>query len=166
MSLKDVFVIREESDADRERHNAARAKTGFWGEEAAGVIFYAEDTGRVMLGKRSQKVMEPGTWGTWGGAMNQGETPEKAARREAGEEAGVSVRKMIPIWTFKHPSGFQYHNFMAVVPSEFEPKLDAETDDAEWVTPGQWPSPLHPGVKELVKRREFTDLLYKLRNNR
>lgn len=160
MSLRDVFLFREGEDDDK--HAAAMRKTGFWGKQGAGCLFYALSTGRMLFPKRSDKVLEPHTWGTWGGAMDQGETPEQAVRREVGEEAGVRVKSLIPVFTFKHPSGFQYHDFLAIVPDEFEPKLDHETEDAKWVQPPDWPSPLHPGVRAMLDSRDFKAALYRI----
>jgi len=68
----------------------------------------------------------------------------------------------VPVFTFKHPSGFKYHNFLAIVPDEFAPKLDRETEEAEWVDPPEWPSPLHPGAKELLNSSGFKTALYQL----
>ena len=137
-----------ESDAE---HAKELAKTGFWGKAAAGVIFLAKDTGRLLLAHRSGDVEQPNTWGTWGGAIDQGETPAEAAKREAAEEAGYAGElKLKPLWTFKHPSGFQYHNFLAVVPSEFTPRLTWETQGYSWVEPGKWPKPLHFGMEKLL----------------
>lgn len=165
MGLAEVFRVREGPRDDAE-HGDAMDRTGYWGWAGAGCLFYARDTGRLLLAKRSTDVNEPGTWGTWGGAIDRGERPEDAVRREAGEEAGSDVGELIPVWTFQDPSGFRYHNFLCVVPHEFEPRLTWETDGSEWVRPGDWPTPLHPGLKALVKRRELLDLLRQLRSQR
>jgi 8-oxo-dGTP pyrophosphatase MutT (NUDIX family) len=156
--LDDIFKVR---DADKEpAHFKALQKTGFWGEQGAGCLFYARDTGRLLVAHRSLEVREPGTWGTWGGAIDRAEEPSEAVEREIYEEAGYTGEvKLHPIWTFKHASGFQYHNFLAVVPHEFEPKLNWETQGSEWVSPGRWPSPLHPGLSGLVERPEFDKLI-------
>jgi len=70
-------------------HATTTDPTGqFWGNEGAGVVFLAEDTGKVMVSYRSAYVNEPHTWGVWGGAFERGETPEHAAEREAREETG------------------------------------------------------------------------------
>jgi len=60
----------------------------FWGEQGAGAYLVAEDTGRVLLTLRSGLVNEPGTWGIPGGAIDPGESPSAAARREVQEELG------------------------------------------------------------------------------
>lgn len=140
MSLRDVFVIKEVGP--------------FFGDEGAGVLYFSQKTGRVLVAHRSAEVNEPNTWGTWGGKMEKGESPEEAARREAGEEAGKGG-KLVPVWTFKHPSGFKFHNFLAIVPNEFNPKQTWETQGHRWVEPGRWPEPMHPGLRALVNRPEF-----------
>jgi len=137
-----------ESDA---AHAKALERTGFWGKQGAGVIFYAADTGRYLLAHRSQHIEEPNTWGTWGGALDEGETPREAAEREVREEAGYHGDfDLEELWVYKHPSGFRYTNFLAIVPTEFEPQLDWETQGFEWVEPGKWPEPMHFGLKALL----------------
>jgi 8-oxo-dGTP pyrophosphatase MutT (NUDIX family) len=137
---------------ENDEHWDTLDRTGFWGKRGAGVIFKAQDTGRLLIARRSDEVQEPGTWGTWGGALDEGEQPEAAAYREATEETGYSGPVDIKhLWTFKHPNGFQYFNYLATVPSEFKPTLNWETDDYKWVNPGQWPNPLHPGLQALIQ---------------
>lgn len=129
----------------------ALAKTGFYGKRGAGVLFFAEDTERFLIAKRSSQVEEPHTWGTWGGAISNDEKPVDGARREAHEETGYSgAMKFKLLWVFKHKSGFEYHNFLAIVSKEFTPKLNWESEDFAWVSLGDWPSPLHPGMKALL----------------
>lgn len=144
-----VKELTTENDAE---HQAELEKTGFWGKQAAGCIFMARDTGRFLIAHRSPYVQEPNTWGTWGGAIDSNEDPEQAVRREVQEEAGYHGPLLLKhLWTFKHPSGFQYHNYLAIVQNEFEPKLDWETQGYAWVEKGQWPQPLHPGLAGLLK---------------
>jgi len=140
-----------------EEHRKAKQETGFWGRAAAGGLFLARDTGRLLFNHRSVNVLEPNTWGVWGGAIDQGEDPVKAVSREAAEEAGITVRSndIIPLYVFKHPSGFRYFNFLILVDHEFEPRPSPEheweTQGYVWVEFGDWPSPLHPGVTSLLK---------------
>lgn len=142
------------SESDTEHYDTL-LKTGYWGRQAAGCIFLAQDTGRFGIAHRSQAVLEPGTWGTWGGAIDSDEDPAEAVRREVAEEAGYTgAMKLIPLLMFQAPGGtFQYHNFLAVVPAEFEPRLDWETQDYRWVKWGEWPEPLHPGMRALLADR-------------
>jgi ADP-ribose pyrophosphatase YjhB (NUDIX family) len=111
----------------------------------------AQDTGRFCIAHRSNRVEQPGTWGTWGGAIDAGEDPAQAARRELAEEAGYTgAMRLVPLYVFKHESGFTYYNFLAIVEQEFRPKLDWETQGYTWVEYGAWPSPLHPGLKAVL----------------
>ena len=106
----------------------------FWGVAGAGVLLVAEDTGRALVALRSPHVQEPGTWGIIGGAIDGGESPVVAVRRELREELGyggsVDLHK-----AFEYRRGsFRYHNFVGVVPSEFAPSLNWETSRVRWVT--------------------------------
>ena len=137
-----------ESDYD---HGHALATTGFWGAQGAGAIVMARTTKRFLLPFRSGSVEQPHTWGVWGGAIDRDEDPEDAARREVEEEAGYSGHvEMHPLVVFQKGT-FKYHNFLAVVDDEFEPRLNWESEDAEWFTFGDWPSPLHFGLSYLLQ---------------
>ena len=69
--------------------------------------------------------------------------------------------KLLPMYVFKHSSGFVYHNFLALVDSEFTPKLDWESQGYAWVEYGDWPTPLHPGLKLLLADTASINLLQK-----
>lgn len=148
---------------DDRQHEATLQKTGFFGKQAAGSIVFCSSTGRFLLPLRSKDVEEPHTWGTWGGAMDSGENPEAAARRELKEECHCSnIEKMIPAFVFKHENGFRYFNFIAVVKDEFRPVLNYETERASWVEYGKWPYPLHPGLKALLDDAETQNTMKQL----
>lgn len=134
-----------------QEHAQALKQTGFWGRKGAGAIIAARDTGRILLPHRSQSVEQPGTWGVWGGAIDPKENPETAARREVHEEAGApDIEEMIPLHVFKKDD-FQYHNFLAITPQEFKPKLNWETQGYKWINYGEWPQPMHFGLESLIQ---------------
>jgi 8-oxo-dGTP pyrophosphatase MutT (NUDIX family) len=140
------------SNDDLNRHQLN--KTGFWGKAGAGSIIMARTTGKLLIQKRSASVEEPGTWGTWGGAIDQGLNPEDAALREFEQETGKArddVRDVIPLYIFKHESGFKYYNFLFTVDDEFTPDLNWEVDGFEWIVYGHWPEPLHFGLEKLIQ---------------
>lgn len=148
-SMKSFQQWLVENDAD---HAETLRQTGFWGKQGAGAIILAKDTGRILLPHRSGSVLEPHTWGTWGGAIDSSEDPETAAKREVEEEAGYSGNaEMIPLAIFSKDT-FRYYNFLAIVDHEFTPNLNWETQNFEWVEFGDWPSPLHPGLKWLLSQ--------------
>jgi 8-oxo-dGTP pyrophosphatase MutT (NUDIX family) len=121
------------------------------GNQAAGAFICAATTGKFLLGLRSQRVDAPGVWGQFGGGIEHGETREGAIQREVWEEAGYDGPIFIRALKPNHKSNFTYHNHVAVVPDEFVPKLNDETDEHVWCAYGQWPTPLHPGILELFK---------------
>jgi 8-oxo-dGTP pyrophosphatase MutT (NUDIX family) len=147
MRYNEIRILLEND----EEHQKALDNTGFWGKAGAGCIFIALDTGRLLLPLRSAEVEQPLTWGTWGGAIDQGESPEKAVRREVSEEAGYHGHYEIePLFVFKSGS-FRYFNYLAIVDDEFTPHLDWETEEADWFPLDNLPSPLHFGLASVLK---------------
>lgn len=126
----------------------------YWntGLGAAGCIFIAKDTGRILLPHRSDYCNEPNTWGTWGGKIDHGESPIQAVEREVEEETGFSGKyKVSHLYTFEDPdANFKYYNYLTIVPHEFYPELNWENDKAKWVEFGEWPHPLHFGLEALL----------------
>lgn len=157
MKLRTLF---EDDDRD---HWDKLASTGYYGAQGAGCLFLAQDSGRVLLALRSAEVEQPRTWGVLGGAIDKGESPEAAARREAQEEAGADAVKLIPLLVFRDKQ-FRYHNFLAVVPTEFvahdlQRKGFVESDEFRWVKFGAWPTPLHFGVRALLADQKSIALI-------
>lgn len=155
MEAEDKFRPRamtsDDEDEEHERpHAVALRQTGFWGKQGAGCIVIARRTGRVLLAHRSDQVLEPHTWGNWGGAVDEGVTPEDHALQELYEETGYHGRVLarVPLFVFEKGS-FRYSNFMFVVPDEFKPHLNWESQGYRWCEFGQWPSPLHYGLAAL-----------------
>jgi 8-oxo-dGTP pyrophosphatase MutT (NUDIX family) len=145
--------VRELFENDDE-HFDALDRTGFFGAQAAGCIFVAKSTGRILLSHRSMYVLEPGEWGVWGGAINSGEDPQAAVRREVREEAGYHGHfELVPLYVFKKNT-FRYFNFMVEVDDEFEPELDWETQGYVWCEWSQWPRPMHFGLAALLSDPE------------
>lgn len=128
----------------------------FWGNAGAGVLPIAKSTGRILIGLRSPHVNEPGTYGVFGGAMDPGEDPEQAAKREFREELGYrGSLKLMKAYVFKSPGGgFTFHNFIGLVDDEFNPKLDWETASAKWVSLPDLMrmSKKHFGMKTLLRK--------------
>ena len=114
----------------------------FTDQGAAGIILYAEDTGRYGLQQRSNTVNDPGMWAAWGGGRELGESLEQCARRELAEEGGYTGS--IDLQRLGENS--QYVTFLGRIPHEFEPRANSEWQDYCWVDAGNWPGPMHPGT--------------------
>lgn len=152
MRLDEVFD--EHPDAE---HFDALRKTGFFGAAGAGCIFLARDTGRILIAHRSEYVQEPNTWGVWGGAINRGEDPLQAVQREAHEETGNGGPfEFVPLYVFQSGT-FRYFNFLCIVDEEFSPHLDWETQGFKWCEWGDWPQPMHFGLKALLSDHDSAD---------
>jgi 8-oxo-dGTP pyrophosphatase MutT (NUDIX family) len=163
-SIRDLLnIIREadQGDPDAEHFDALR-KTGFFGKAGAGCIFLAKDTNRILLAHRSKYVEQPGDFGNFGGAINSGENPEEAVKREVYEEAGyIGKFVLVPLLIYTNGS-FKYYNYVAVVRSEFTPKLDWENQGFLWCEWGKWPPNLHFGMRSLFSDNTSVNTIKKI----
>lgn len=135
-----------------EEHYDALKKTGFWGKAGAGCLIMANDTKKFLFPLRSANVLQPHTWGTWGGAIDEGEDPQQAVQREVSEEAGYDgPASVVPLYVFHDAkTNFKYYNYLVIVEHEFNPNLNWETDKAIWTSFNNLPSPLHFGVTNIL----------------
>ena len=126
--------------------------------QASGCLFLAVDTGRILLQQRSEKSSHPRTWGFFGGKGERKERPIETLLRELNEEIGMlpDVEKVYPLNKFISPDKkFIYNTFVVAVFEEFIPVLNNESDGYCWVRIGNWPRPLHPGVKAQLYNKEI-----------
>jgi len=168
-SLPYMTGVSRQLKENEQDHSDTLKQTGFWGEQGAGCIFISTETGKILLNHRSRHVEQPGTWGSWGGAMDDNESPKQAAKREANEESGeqISDDQIIPIYVFKDSrSGFQYHNYIVVVDEEFSPKIPQdhawETQGWGWFGANEMPSPLHFGIQGILSDAKSVEIIKKL----
>lgn len=154
------FNLSLSSDAD---HGRALDETGFWGRQGAGLFVLCPRTGGVLLPLRSSEVEQPHTWGTWGGAIDSHETPRDAAAREFREEAGIRVdpKKLRPLYVYTKGS-FKYTTYLALLEHELTPRLTRETERAAWYDWGDFPAPLHFGLKAILSDAAACALIEKI----
>lgn len=129
---------------------AARIYAGRETGQGAGALFYCDDTGRFLLVKRSEAGDYPGTWCGLGGGIEKGETPEEAVRREAYEEAQFPEDAPCDLRYIgcQESPDFKFHNYLGIVPEEFEPILNEEHTDHQWTSWNEFPKEMHPCMME------------------
>lgn len=143
-------------EEQRQLHADALEETGFWGKRGAGSIVYARSTGRYLVQLRSEDVLQPHTWGVWGGAVDaaRGHTCEECVRNELSEETGyegdLEIHFLVDF--VDEDSGFRYSNYLTVVEEEFDPILNWEGEDFGWFEVGAFPDPLHFGLEYLLEK--------------
>lgn len=116
-------------------------------KNSAGVMFYAQSTGRHLFLLRNDKNVQ--AWGLPGGKCERDETLRETLERECREEIGYwpSEAKLFPIEQFTNDqSRFVYHTFYSIVPTEFTPFLNHEHMGYAWVNSNTYPKPLHRGL--------------------
>ena len=122
---------------------------------AAGVLFVAPDGDVLMLRRSSTEPNYGGHWSLPGGKVEEGETPDQGAKREAEEEMGGSMngRSLKLIDQRMTPTGMAFHTFAHPVEKKFQPKLNSEHSGFTWSPLNQLPQPMHPGVKATLSDR-------------
>lgn len=116
--------------------------------KGAGVLLVSYD--QFLLLKRSLTLAErQGLWTIPGGAVEKGETPQKAAVRELSEEAGLFFSTLpMPFMTSKDGG---YKVFSISCTNQPQPRLDHEHFDYKWVTIAEAEAlPLDRIVKEMI----------------
>lgn len=118
----------------------------------------ARSTSRFLVALRSAHCHHPGTYATIGGAVDSGESPAEAMKREVMEECGYSgpiiEAKALYVFSQETKAGttFTYHNFLVVIEDEFEPHLHWETEQFLWVNNEELSqlNPKHFGLEALL----------------
>jgi 8-oxo-dGTP pyrophosphatase MutT (NUDIX family) len=130
--------------------------------EAAGILFFAKNTGNFLLLYRSADVVDGSCWCGAGGKIEEGETPEQAARREIEEEIGFDTYAdedfYTPLYTHKSEN-LTFYNFLGIVDEQFFPELNWESDGYVWAPLDKLPQPFHYGFQEILDDPEAREIL-------
>ena len=126
---------------------------GSWQGVSACAIVLAEDTGRALV---KQCVRADGAgleWGTWSADVLAGQSPlQVAINAIAGRcayEGDLALSRLTP---FADARLFVQHNYVAVVPREFEPRIGAGCPGYLWCDLDRLPQPLSPALAHLLDR--------------
>lgn len=128
--------VKTEVEAGKDPKQAVAIAYSVKGEDAAtaaGIVFHAN--GKVLLMQRANS----GEWGFPAGGVEDGETPEQAARRELMEETGhVHSGELQQIGVF---DGFFVAYFADT--EQFDVVLNDEHSGFGWFPYNELPAPLH-----------------------
>lgn len=107
---------------------------------AAGILF--KSGGKIFLVKRG----DDGSWAVPGGKLEEGETPEAAAKREVLEECGFDYSAPLT----PHTLIDGYVTYLADDAEQFDAVLNDENQACGWFSTDELPEPLHPGMVAML----------------
>ncbi len=126
---------------------------------AAGLLVHraGSDGPELLLQQRADWSHHGGTWGTPGGALHVGESPEHGALREVREELGLLPDDLaLGAHSVDDHGGWAYTTVLARPLRAIEPgdlRLDGESDGVAWIGLADLASvPLHPGFEASLTR--------------
>jgi len=131
-----------------------------WGRAgAAGLLIHRDGDGglELLLQHRAWWSHHGGTWGTPGGALHSGESPDAGALREVGEELGLTPQDLVlGAHSVDDHGGWAYTTVLARPTRRFDAadlRLDGESDGVAWVPLAQLAEiELHPGLAASMGR--------------
>ena len=122
-------------------------------KHAAGTLLICNNTGRFLLAKRSALSNFPKTWAIVGGAIDEGEKPLEAAKRELYEETKIDPEKIkFTFWELQKDYGVDFYLFLGYCNEEFTPILNKENIDWGWFTLDDLPDNLFPNLYSSLVR--------------
>jgi 8-oxo-dGTP pyrophosphatase MutT (NUDIX family) len=119
--------------------------------QAAGVVA-VDSVGRLLLVQQWRHPVQKLLWSLPAGGMEEGETPEAAARRELREETGHSAESFDRLYTY-HPNpattNQTFHLFIARGVTETTHRLPGEIHDVCWFD--------RPEIERMLASNELLD---------
>ena len=134
----------------------------------AGLLLLCPPTRRILLGLRASDGHEPYTWCNFGGGMQTGETPLKAAIRENLEESEVYPFKVIerPLYINEKDDGYKYYTYIGLLNSEVNVTINEEHDDYNWYRLSELDGLLlHSDFKNELSKPEIMGVIKKYLHN-
>lgn len=112
--------------------------------KAAGILFFTPQS-EVLLMKRRD-----GAWGLPAGGIEDDETPEHAASREAAEETGHPGDHSLEPFDHRIVTGVSFYTFLQHT-EKFDPILNDEHSEYRWCELDDLPKPVHEGLADILK---------------
>lgn len=126
---------------------------------AAGIVFVGPQGQVLLLHRSAEEENYAGHWSWPGGNVDDGESPERGAEREASEETGgaapIGRRRLLD--QRRTPNGLVFHTFVQPVETCFAPILSPEHTGYTWADLDMLPKPLHPAVPRMLDEHNVTD---------
>ncbi len=123
---------------------------------AAGILITTND-GLALFLKRGAGSDHAGTWALPAGRIEDGETPEDAARRETLEEIGYTPEGQLSEIDNEANDEVEFTTFHHGVGEHFLPQLNIEHTAYAWAPLSDPPTPLHPGVADTIAKVRQSD---------
>lgn len=123
--------------------------------QAAGVMLITPEDHALFV-RYGPGHPNAGQWAFPGGGVEEGESHEDAARREAKEETGLEADDL-ELLDRNAEHGADYSTFAHRVTGRFAPEVNDEHDAHLWAPLARPPQPLHPGVEALLGKRSESD---------
>ena len=115
-------------------------------------LWIQNDEGDFLIQKRSMtKKVFPGAWSITGGAVDAGETPLAAVKRECKEELGVDLdeKKMTLVMSYRRELDFVDVYWLNQNINLKDVKMEpSEVDDVRFVSPEK--------IREMINEKNFT----------
>ena len=126
-------------------------------KQSAGTLLYRTRDGQVevLLVHPSGNYNRKAPWSIPKGIPDEGETLEDAARRETGEETGMTAGPLVSLGTVGYTrSRKQVHCFAGEAPQDAPRCASWEVDQAEFVPLARAREILHPDQRVFLDRLE------------
>lgn len=94
------------------------------------VIFIRENTGEVLITKRSKVVRNPKMWNFPGGSTKKKLKPKKLARKEAWEEVGLTMGKIKSVLVVRTTYKSYFYYLVPITTEDI--KLNYESSKYRW----------------------------------
>ena len=118
-----------------------------------GVLLISKETGKFLLGERSEMVDYPNYWSVFGGGIEEGENVLDGVKRELYEETLINSDDIIyKLFEVQYTTGHPFYFYLGYCDKEIECQLNEENSDWGWFSMENLPYPLFPTLYSSLVR--------------